>query len=96
MTTKQSQTQQFDKSQDMASAKALPDSAANIHGMMRRHEGMNVSEVVAEFRALRATVLRLWLPTLTNMSEELVDGLIRFNESIDKAVADAIEGYEHH
>lgn len=94
MTTKQSQQQQSDKSQDMESAKALPESAANIHGMLRHNDGMTVSEVVAEFRAIRATVFRLWLPTLTHMSADVVDDVIRFNESIDEAVADSIVSYD--
>lgn len=95
MTKKQSQQQQADKSQDIESAKALPESAANVHGLLRHHDGMTVTEVVAEFRALRATVLRLWLPTLTEMSDEVINDIIRFNEAIDKAVADSIVSYDH-
>ena len=94
MTTKQSKKQQSEKSQNMESAKAFPESAANIHGLLRHDDGMNVSEVVAEFRALRATVLRLWLPTLTGISDEVVEDIIRFNESIDEAVADSIVSYD--
>jgi hypothetical protein len=94
MNTKQSKKQQSAKSQDMASAKAFPQSAANIHGLLRHNDGLNVSQVVAEFRALRATVLRLWLPTLKDMSGEVVDDIIRFNESIDEVVADSSVSYD--
>ena len=94
MATEQSKKQQSDKSQNLESAKAFPESAANIHGLLRHDDGMNVSEVVAEFRSLRATVFRLWLPTLNDMSDEVVEDIIRFNESIDEAVADSIVSYD--
>lgn len=94
MNTRQSLEMQLEKSQNMKSSRELPESAANIHGLLRHNDGLNVSHVVAEFRALRATIFRLWLPTIQNMSKTEIDEIIRFNESIDEAVADSIVSFE--
>lgn len=69
------------------------ESAANVHGMLRQHDGFSAAEIVAEFRALRATVLRLWLPKITTLSAEIIQEIVRFNESIDEAVADSLFTY---
>ena len=93
METKQSLQEQADKSKGIASPFHPDDSAANVHGIMRHDDGFTVSQVAAEFRALRATVLRLWLPNISVMSKEVIVDIIRFNEAIDEAVADSIVTY---
>ena len=94
MNSRQSLEKQLEKSQNITSSREKPESAANIHGLLRHDDGLNVSHVVAEFRALRATVFRLWLPTIQYMSNNQIDEIMRFNESIDEAVADSIVSYE--
>ena len=94
MDTDQSPQQQSDKSKGVVSPYHPDDSAANVHGVLRHDDGFTVSEVAAEFRALRASILRLWLPQIAIMSEEVVIDIIRFNESIDAAVADSIITYK--
>jgi hypothetical protein len=93
MDTAQSPQQQAQKSKGVASPYHPDDSAANVHGVLRHDDGFTVSQVAAEFRALRASVLRLWLPHISVMSEEVVVEIIRFNESIDEALADSIVTY---
>ena len=44
---------------------------------------------MAEYRALRATVLRLWLDA-TQLDPTAVADVIRFNEAIDQAIAESI------
>jgi hypothetical protein len=95
METKQSPQQQADKSKGVvASPYHSEDSAANVHGVLRHDDGFTVSQVAAEFRALRASVLRLWLPKISVMSKEVVVDIIRFNEAIDEALADSIVTYK--
>ncbi|MDP3799632.1 MAG: RsbRD N-terminal domain-containing protein [Polaromonas sp.] len=94
METAQSPQQQAEKSKGVASPYHPDDSAANVHGVMRHDDGFTVSQVAAEFRALRASVLRLWLPKISVMSAEVVFEIIRFNESIDEALADSIVTYK--
>jgi signal transduction histidine kinase len=50
-------------------------------------------EVVSEYRALRASVLRLWSDSEPEPDERDVDDLTRFNESIDQSVAKAVSSY---
>lgn len=67
--------------------------AAQEHGAGRAESGFTVGHMVAEFRALRASVMRLWSHTATNArSDDLVD-MTRFNEAIDQAIAESITRY---
>ncbi|WP_373060625.1 ATP-binding protein [Gemmatimonas sp.] len=67
-----------------------PDSAAQAHGEERAHSGFSISEMVSEFRALRASVLRHWTAHKGTLSgTDLVD-LMRFNESIDQTLSESI------
>jgi signal transduction histidine kinase len=66
------------------------DTAAEVHGAGRAESGFTVGEMVSEYRALRASVIRLWTKangTLTG--DDLVD-LMRFNEAIDQSLAESI------
>lgn len=65
------------------------ESAAATHGTLRQISGFTMPQLIAEFRALRATVLRLWLPTLTRIDEGTSKEMLRFNELIDQALAES-------
>ncbi|MFM9435250.1 signal transduction histidine kinase [Janthinobacterium sp. CG_23.3] len=93
--TTQNSAQQFEKSQGMADDDADSDehSAASIHGALRQASHFSLLQLSAEFRALRATVLRLWLPQVRTMSAGRVDEMVRFNEAIDQALAESIVTY---
>lgn len=67
--------------------------AATEHGHARAGSGFTVVEMVAEFRALRASVIRLWVAQLPQFGRAEVDELNRFNEAIDEAVAESLERY---
>jgi len=90
MKTTQSAQAQVDKSKGVTSPFHHSDNAASVHGIMRQNEGFTVSELAAEFRALRAAILRIWLPKIDVMSKEVVTDIVRFNEAIDEALADSI------
>jgi signal transduction histidine kinase len=64
--------------------------AAQEHGAGRAEVGFNVGQMVAEFRALRASVIRLWSRTLQRANLTDLEDLTRFNESIDQAIAESI------
>jgi diguanylate cyclase (GGDEF)-like protein/PAS domain S-box-containing protein len=61
---------------------------AELHGVSRFTEGFDVNEAIAEFRALRASVLRLWGAQLP-LPLKAVD-ITRFNEAVDQAVAESL------
>lgn len=94
MEQKENATQQKAKSLGAASPFHPDESAANIHGMLRHHDGISFTSLAAEFRALRASVLRLWLPEIPVVTKQVLLDIIRFNEAIDEALADSIETYE--
>jgi signal transduction histidine kinase len=92
--TPQSAQQQLDKGQGRADALGTDDrsprTAAQEHGAGRAEHGFNVSQMVAEFRALRASVIRLWSRTLPRATLSDLEDLTRFNEAIDQAIAESI------
>jgi signal transduction histidine kinase len=68
--------------------------AAEVHGAGRAESGFTVAEMVSEYRALRASVIRLWTKANGTLTGEDLDDLMRFNETIDQAMAESIERYE--
>ncbi|WP_229211319.1 MULTISPECIES: sensor histidine kinase KdpD [unclassified Duganella] len=88
--TRQSQRQQYEKSQGDEVDTGEKESAAAIHGRLRQASNFSLLQLSAEFRALRATVLRLWLPRVQQMSETTIYEMVRFNEAIDQALAESI------
>ncbi len=88
--TQQSKLQQYEKSQGDEVETSEEESAAAIHGRLRQASNFSLLQLSAEFRALRATVLRLWLPRVHQMSETTIHEMVRFNEAIDQALAESI------
>ena len=68
-------------------------SAAEIHASLRQAGGFSMDQMVSEFRALRASVIRLWEAQLTEATKADVSDLTRFDESIDQAITEAISYY---
>lgn len=91
--TAQNPAQQMAKSQGMAPDTDPGQSAASVHGALRQASDFSLLQLSAEFRALRASVLRLWLPSLKEMSESSADEMVRFNEAIDQALAESVVTY---
>ena len=67
------------------------DTAATSHGTDRYSEGFDLNALVAEYRALRASVIRLW--TLEVGAEDRERQLSRFNEAIDQALNESVFRY---
>lgn len=90
--TAQSGDEQTLKSQGLG-GQVDAGSAASVHGCLRHRHDFSLIQLSAEFRALRSTVLRLWLPHVGTMSEGTVQEVVRFNEAIDQALAESIVAY---
>jgi signal transduction histidine kinase len=69
------------------------DKVSTQHGKDRVASGFNIIEVVSEYRALRASVVRLWRESLPQPDLDDLDDLTRFNESIDQSLAAAVGSY---
>ena len=89
METQQSESEQFEKSQGRG-PRAERDSAAESHSAHRLELGFNHTQVVSEYRALRATVIRLWMASSPEMDHSSIGQLIRFNEGIDQAICESV------
>ena len=72
---------------------ARETTAAQEHGTGRAGSGFTVGQMVAEFRALRASVTRLWLAEETGAARPDLTDLIRFNEAIDQAIAESVSRF---
>ncbi|RYD69117.1 MAG: sensor histidine kinase, partial [Verrucomicrobiaceae bacterium] len=80
MATEQTHTEQKAKSEgDSAGDAAGLNRAAMGHALARVNDGFDILRMVAEFRALRASVNRLWLQSLPVADREQIDDLGRFN-----------------
>jgi signal transduction histidine kinase len=100
MQTHETEKERAAKAQGNAPQDAEADTAATAHGALRHLSGFDLVQLVAEFRALRASVLALWSrqkssgsagEVLTRDSE--VEQIMRFNEAIDQALAASIDSY---
>jgi signal transduction histidine kinase len=89
--TPQSRTQSIDKSHGNAPS-GTAQSSAQIHGLMRAQSGIDIEQLVAEFRALRSSILRLWAEAHP-MGPDAIEDITRFNEAIDQAVAESMQFY---
>ena len=94
MDTSQTLEEQANKSRDIAPRAEADESAAETHGTLRHGAGFNLVQLVAEFRALRASVLSLWeLSSESSAPGAGIREITRFNEGLDQALAESVESY---
>ena len=86
--TQQTTQEQSDKSRGRGSAHRMR-AAGRLHAGGRFSHGFTLSNVLAEFRALRASVLRLY----ENSGDADLRGVRRFNEAIDEALTESMIHY---
>ncbi|RCN56376.1 GGDEF domain-containing protein [Acidiferrobacter thiooxydans] len=69
--------------------------AATTHGVERLELGFSLVSAMAEYRALRASVTRLWQDAhiAKPVSKTANEDIIRFNEAIDQAVSESVDSY---
>jgi len=92
--TAQTPLEQADKSKGNAEPlDSGTETAAEVHGAGRAESGFTVAEMVSEYRALRASVLRLWTLENGSLGRADIDDLMRFNEAIDQSLAESITRY---
>lgn len=91
--TAQSDREQVLKSKGLGPVFHGVETAAAAHGILRHNVGFDLSQLVAEFRALRASVLRLWVAKKRYGDPESAYEMGRFNEAIDQALAESVTTY---
>lgn len=85
----ESKQQKKEKSVSDVSSMSGGRSAASTHGSLRQISGFTMPQVTAEFRAMRASVLRLWMEQSSRASKENTQEMVRFNEAIDQALQES-------
>jgi signal transduction histidine kinase len=88
----QTENERHLKSQGLAKPDASETSAAT-HGVLRQLVGFDLVQLAAEYRAVRATVLRLWKQVPKVIDANVVEDVARFNEAVDQALAESIASY---
>jgi len=89
----QSDEQQQGKSEGEPRRYQHMEDAAERHALARVKMGLSSRQVISEFRALRATVVRLWQQDSTEINQSSLYDLTRFNEAIDQALTEAAVRY---
>jgi PAS domain S-box-containing protein len=72
--------------------KPLIISAAEEHGLDRFRIGFLITEVIAEYRFMRATIIRLWNKHNPSAALDIYD-LIRFNEALDQQIFESVDSF---
>jgi signal transduction histidine kinase len=93
------ETPQSAREQQQKSVGRAPDEVADSvtpaeeHGADRAERGFSIDEMVSEYRALRASVVRLWMDARVTLEETDIVDLTRFSEAIDQALAESVARY---
>jgi signal transduction histidine kinase len=91
--TPQSLFRQDQKAKGNAPVLRDASKAAQMHALLRAQGGFSVVQMAAEYRALRASVLRLWTDASHRAPTDLLlamEDVQRFNEAIDQALMESV------
>lgn len=84
-----------EKSKGHSDSAPEDETAASTHGTERLASGFSLNAAMAEYRALRASVTRLWQEELANkpLPSTAMSDLVRFNEAIDQSINESVTSY---
>lgn len=91
--TPQTKREQREKAIGKDDADVDSHTASNAHGTDRAASGYTPGQMVSEFRALRASILRLWAEAQSDFDSASLVEITRFNEAIDQLLAESITKY---
>jgi signal transduction histidine kinase len=89
----QTDAQQTDKSKGWAPVLDGTETAAATHGALRHLVGFDLRQLAAEYRALRASVLKLWREHQSTHEDPMLTEITRFNEAVDQALSESVVRY---
>jgi signal transduction histidine kinase len=87
--------EQSEKAQGRQPPTKVAASEAEEHAALRIIDGFTVDQVIGEFRALRASILRLWIKHRSADIQTDPTQITRFNESIDQMVSESVGRHGH-
>ena len=87
----QSAQEQISKSQGKGEQlEDRKETASEIHGSIRHADGFDIVQMVSEYRALRASIIKLWTASKSELSQLDMLDLTRFNEAVDQSLAESV------
>lgn len=89
----ETEQQRADKARGAAELANREMTAASRHGVGRAASGFSVESMLAEFRALRASVIALWRRQQQQAGPDELEEMTRFNEAIDQAIAESMSRF---
>jgi len=89
--TAQSPAQQALKSK--GGRRSLEAETSHRHAHDRYAIGFDLDQLLAEYRAVRASVIRLWTQKIGQADYSALEEITRFNEAIDEAMTDSVTRY---
>jgi signal transduction histidine kinase len=93
MESLQSVEEQSEKSKGNVARGGALDRISALHARMRLDSGFNLEQAISEYRALRSSVLFLWVQSRPTGDDVVLSEVTRFNETIDQAIAEIIRRY---
>lgn len=68
------------------------ETSAEMHGRMRAENGFSITQIVSEYCALRATVMRVWETRNTTLCDATaIQDVARFNQALDQAITQSVD-----
>jgi PAS domain S-box-containing protein len=89
----QSHDEQESKSKGESQKNQRFKKSARQHASIRLRDGFDFDHIVSEYRALRASVIRLWTQQTGYADKEALYQLTRFNEAIDQSLCYVIKAF---
>lgn len=99
MKSPQTDQEQSDKSRGLREAHAQGgklNTSSSDHAVDRALSGFDLQAVISEYRALRASVVRLWMESIRQPDSNDLADLTRFHESMDQSLAEAVYRHSEH
>jgi len=93
------QVEQAGPAQNAKSRGDLPNNSPQVtetsqaHAQHRFAQGFTLNQMVSEYRALRASVLRRFTDAMGPVDRAVLDGVIRFGETMDQGLTESIAWY---
>ncbi len=89
----QTAAEQHQKSEGHPDRSTFTQGAVVAHALARVQMGLSARQFISEFRALRATVIRLWQRDIKETDSVSLQDMIRFNEAIDQVLGEGAITY---
>jgi PAS domain S-box-containing protein len=90
----QSTTEQVEKSRGERKSAPEMNATAREHATERLAQKLTLQQLIAEYRALRASVIRRWSERAVNGGMEDMADRTRFNEAVDECLAASVSWYD--